>query len=341
MGGQKSWTLSVGAVVLCALLPAFLPSLPTSLPFLPPFPPSISAFLPCCLPALHASAASTPQEASFKSGSSELVVLPVVVTDKQGQFISDLTSDRFAVFDNGRRVPIEFFTSEDTPVTIGLVVDASGSMRAKIGEVVAATLAFAKSSNPDDELFAVRFNDDVKDAVTDAPFLLASDLARLEAAITSVRPDGQTALYDGIMSAIDHLSQGSRSRRALIVISDGGDNASTAALDDVLKRARASNAAIYTVGIYDEMDIDRNPRVLKALAETTGGERYLPRSPGDLLRVCHRIAREIRSGYTIGYVPPDRDGAYHNVRVVLDARPRKLNVRTRPGYFAAGRTSQR
>jgi len=213
-------------------------------------------------------------------------------------------------------------------------------MRPKIGEVVAATLSFARSSNPNDELFAVRFNDDVQAAVSDAPFLLASDLQRLQSAMTSVRPDGRTALYDGIMASLDHLSRGSRARKVLIVISDGGDNASSATLDDVLKRARDSNAAIYTVGIYDDNDIDRNPRVLKDLAHATGGERYLPRSPGDLLRVCNLIAREIRSGYTIGYAPPDRDGAYHHIRVVLDARPRKLNVRTRPGYFAAGRTSQ-
>jgi len=280
------------------------------------------------------------QEPSFRTDSSELVVLPVVVTDKQGRFISDLTTDHFAVFDNGRRVPIDFFTNQDTPVTVGLVIDASGSMRSKIGEVVAATLAFAKSSNPDDELFAVRFNDDVRHAVADAPFLLAGDVSRLEAAMTSVRPDGRTALYDGVMAALDHLSRGTRARKALIVISDGGDNASSAQLDDVLRRARDSNAAIYTVGIYDESDIDRNPRVLKALAQTTGGERYLPRSPGELLRTCNLIAREIRSGYTIGYVPPDHDGSYHHVRVVIDAQPRKLNVRTRPGYFAASRTSR-
>ena len=294
------------------------------------------AFLSFCL----AGATARAQEPSFRTDSSELVVLPVVVTDKQGKLVSDLTTDRFAVFDNGRRVPIDFFTNEDTPVTIGLVVDASGSMRSKIGEVVAATLAFAKSSNPNDELFAVRFNDDVRHAVADAPFLLASDVTRLEAAMTSVRPDGRTALYDGIMTALDHLSQGTRARKALIVISDGGDNASTAQLDDVLKRARDSNAAIYTVGIYDESDIDRNPRVLKALAQTTGGERYLPHSPSELLRTCNLIAREIRSGYTIGYVPPDHDGAYHHVRVVVDVQQRKLNVRTRPGYFAAARRSR-
>src|SRR5262245_1477075 len=180
----------------------------------------LAALLPFCFAGLSASA----QVPAFRSSSSELVVLPVIVTDREGRFISDLAAEQFAVFDNGRRVPIEFFTAEDTPVTIGLVIDASGSMRAKMGEVVAATLAFAKSSNPDDELFAVRFNDDVRDAVIDAPFLLASDLTRLEAAITSVHPDGRTALYDGVMSALDHLSKGTRSRKALILISDGGDN---------------------------------------------------------------------------------------------------------------------
>src|SRR4029077_4166637 len=118
--------------------------------------------------------------------SSELVVLPVVVTDKQGRYISDVPSQQFTVFDNGRRVPIELFTNEDTPVTIGLILDASGSMRAKLGEGVAAAVAFAKSSNPEDELFAVRFNDDVRDAVTDRRFLLASDLGTLESVLRAL-----------------------------------------------------------------------------------------------------------------------------------------------------------
>ena len=281
------------------------------------------------------------QEPVFKSGSSELVVLPVVVTDKQGRYVSDLPGDKFSVFDNGRRVPVELFTNEDTPVTVGLVIDASGSMRPKIGEVVAAALRFARLSNPQDELFAVRFNDDVQDLMPVPPFLLASDLAGLEAAVNSIHPDGRTALYDGLMDGLDHLTQGTRARKVLVVISDGGDNASEAKLETVLARARDSNAAIYTIGIFDQDDMDKNPGVLKSLAQTTGGERFLPRSPGDLLTACERIAREIRSGYTIGYVPPARDGAYHRVRVEIDpTSARRLNVRTRPGYFAAGRAAQ-
>jgi Ca-activated chloride channel homolog len=312
----------LGSAGLCAVA--------LSLPALPA-PPALPAF-----PALRA------QDASFRTGSSELVVLPVVVTDKQGRYISDLDRERFSVFDNGRRVPIEIFTNEDTPVTIGLIIDASGSMRLKMAEVVTAALAFARSSNPQDEVFAIRFNDDVKNVIRDRQFLLAHDLAALKVALRSMRPDGRTALYDALMAGIDQLTLGSRPRKVLVVISDGGDNASEVALDRVLARARESNAAIYTIGVFDDSDLDRNPGVLKSLARATGGERFLPRSPGELIQTCERIAREIRSGYTIGYVPPDRDGSYHQVRVdVQPSPPQKIKIRTRPGYFAAGRASQR
>ena len=284
---------------------------------------------------------SVAQEPVFRSGSTELVVLPVVITDKQGRYVSDVPRDRFSIFDNGRRVPIEIFTNEDTPVTVGLLVDASGSMRSKIGEVITAAVRFARTSNPEDELFAVRFNDDVQHVMPQRPFLLASDLAELETAIGAIHPDGRTALYDGLMAALDHLAKGSRARKVLIVVSDGGDNASDATLDAVLARARASNAAIYTIGLFDQDDMDKNPGVLKSLARTTGGERFLPHSAGELIAACERIAREIRGGYTIGYAPPARDGVYHRVRVeIAPAAGAKLNVRTRPGYVAAGTAAQ-
>ena len=302
--------------------------LSTFLPF------GLSAFPLFCL-------AASAQDASFRSSSSELVVLPVVVTDTQGRYISDLDRERFTVFDNGRRVPIDLFTNEDTPLTIGLIIDASGSMRLKMAEVVSASLAFARLSNPEDEVFAIRFNDDVQNVIRDRQFLLAQDLAPLNAALRSMRPDGRTALYDALMAGIGQLALGSRARKVLVVVSDGGDNASEATLDHVLARARESNAAIYTIGVFDANDLDRNPGVLKSLARATGGERFLPRSPGDLLQACERIAREIRSGYTIGYVPPDRDGSYHRVRVdVQPSTSQKTKIRTRPGYFAAGRASQ-
>jgi Ca-activated chloride channel family protein len=275
------------------------------------------------------------QEPIFRSGSSELVVLPVVVSDKQGRYVSDIARERFAVYDNGHPVPIELFTNQDTPVTIGLILDASSSMGPKLGEVLAASLALARSSNPEDELFALRFNDDVRDAVAGHRFLRAGDSVALEIAIASVRPDGRTALYDALVAGLDRLAEGSRPRKVLVVMSDGGDNASAATLDRVLVRARNSNAAIYTIGLFEDEDLDRNPGVLKSLANTTGAERFLPRSSGELLKACERIAREIRSGYTIGYIPPDHDGAFHRVRVDIQPSAR-LTIRTRPGYFAAG-----
>jgi len=305
-------------------------------------PFGLATFLPFCLATFQPFCLTvSAQDVSFRSGSSELVVLPVVVTDTQGRYISDLGRERFTVFDNGRRIPIEIFTNEDTPLTIGLIIDSSGSMRLKMAEVVSASLAFARLSNPQDELFAIRFNDDVQKVIRDRQFLLAQDQAALTIALRSMRPDGRTALYDALVAGIDQLALGSRARKVLVVISDGGDNASDAVLETVLARARESNAAIYTIGVYDADDVDKNPGVLKSLAHATGGERFLPRSPGDLLQACERIAREIRSGYTIGYVPPDRDGSYHRVRVeVQPSATQKIKIRTRPGYFAAGRTSQ-
>jgi len=275
------------------------------------------------------------QEPTFHSSSSELVVLPVIVSVKHGTYVSDIPRDRFAVFDNGVRMPIDFFSNEDTPVTIGLVVDASGSMGPKIGEVIAGAVSFARQSNPDDELFAIRFNDDVRDLMPDRRFIPASDQEALAATLTRIRTEGRTALYDALITALERLDEGAKPRKALVVISDGGDNASSATLETVLARARKSNAAIYTIGLFDDGDPDRNPGVLKELAQTTGGERFLPESAGPLLTACAHIAREIRSGYTIGYAPPARDGAFHRIRVVVEPPDGKhVDVRTRPGYFA-------
>jgi VWFA-related protein len=138
------------------------------------------------------------------------------------------------------------------------------------------------------------------------------------------------------MAGLERAEASSRPRKVLVLVSDGGDNASRASLADVLARARASNVTIYTIGLFEPDDDDANPGVLKALAATTGGERYLPQSAAPMIRACGHIAREIRSGYTLAYEPPDRDGSFHHVRVVVssvDGHP--LNARTRPGYFAA------
>jgi VWFA-related protein len=279
----------------------------------------------------------SPQEAEpprFRSASTELVVLPVVVTDRDGRFIADLPRERFIIYDNGRRQEPTLFTNEDAPVSVALVVDDSGSMRGKLGRVLAGSLAFARWSHPEDELFTFEFNDTVRDALGGRS-VKAEERALLEAALKTLVPEGRTALYDALVRALERLESAAHARKVIVLMSDGADNASRATLDDVLTRARRSNVTIYTIGLFAPGDPDTNAGVLKRLAETTGGDRFLPQSPGPLLQACERIAREIRSGYTIGYPPPDRDGMFHKVRVELDGTDRRrLTVRTRPGYFA-------
>jgi Ca-activated chloride channel family protein len=272
---------------------------------------------------------------SFTTGASELVVLPVTVTTGQGELVPDLTREQFVVLDNNRPQTVTLFSNEDAPVSIAIVVDNSGSMRGRVAQVLAATLVFARSSHPEDELFVFEFNDDVRD-VLGGSNVRAEDEDQLESALRTLVPEGQTALYDGLMAALERLDRATHARKIILLMSDGGDNVSRATLDDVLAHARRSNATIYTIGLFQRGARETNPGVLKTLASSTGGARFLPRSPGPMLRACSRIAREIRSGYTFGYVPPERDGRYHTVRVHLEGDgTRGLIVRTRPGYFAA------
>jgi Ca-activated chloride channel family protein len=285
--------------------------------------------------------AAQDQSPSFLASSSELVVLPVIVLDKRGGFVTDLGRERFAVYDNGQRREISLFTNEDTPVTVGLVIDNSGSMGPRMPEVIVGTTAFARSSNPDDELFTLAFNDSVVESGTRS-LLTPADGATLESQLRSMVPQGRTALYDALVAGLDRVEQGGQARKALVLMSDGGDNASRATLNDVLARARRSNVTIFSIGLFDEGDPDRNPGVLKSLAESTGGERFLPRSPSLLLQACTRIARELRSGYTIGFIPTERDGVFHRIRVAVEPdNGSKLSVRTRPGYFAASASTER
>ena len=275
----------------------------------------------------------TPASPTFRAAR-DLVVLPVTVTDRQEKLAGGLTEDRFAVFDNDRRQRIALFSNGDIPVSVALVIDDSGSTETRLGEVLAASIHLARASHPDDQLFVVEFNDRVRDALGGRP-LSAADLPELEQAIRTLRPLGRTALYDGLLSGLDRLEAGSHARKVLVLISDGGDNASRATLASVIARARASNVAIYTIGVFDPDDPDANTGVLQTLAKETGGERFLPRSAGPLLQAAEQIAREIRSGYTIGFEPPDRDGRYHRLRVQLTGPDsRGFKIRTRPGYVA-------
>ncbi len=268
----------------------------------------------------------------------DLVVLNATVRHPKGGFASDLREQDFEVYEDGVRQSLRLFLHEDVPVTVGLVVDHSGSTRTKLAEVVAAARTFVRASNPDDQMFVVNFNENVTLGLPAAiPFTNRAE--ELERAILKTPATGMTALYDAIARALDQLKAGSRDKKVLIVISDGGDNASGLNLAHVLKKAEQSSAMIYTIGIFDGDDPDRNPGVLRRLARETGGEAFFPAKLSEVLPVCERIARDIRNQYTLGYVSAStpRPGAYRSIRVA--ARPEgkgKLLVRTRAGYIAAG-----
>ncbi len=266
-----------------------------------------------------------------------LVVLHATVTDREGGFVSDLGEQNFEVYENGVPQRIQVFKNEDIPVTVGLVVDHSSTMRPKLVEVSAAARTFVRSSNRDDEMFVVNFNEKVSLGLP-ASLRFTNSTTELEKAITNTRGGGETALYDAIARALEELQAGSRDRKVLIVISDGGDNASLHNLDQVMKLAGQSSAVIYTVGLFDPEDPDRNPGVLKRLAQATGGEAFLPGQLSDVVAICERIARDIRHQYTIGYVPASLPGSvYRSIRVRARAKDRgNLSVRTRTGYIAGG-----
>jgi len=264
------------------------------------------------------------------------VVLHVTVTDHRGNFVFGLAPDDFRVYDGGVLQKIKYFAHEDIPVTAGLVIDNSGSMRAKRNEVIAGAEALARSSNPQDEIFVVNFNENVSFGLpANVPF--TDNIAQLQAALSRGVPSGETALNDAITAALAHLKNGSRDKKVLVVISDGGDNASKNTGSAVRAAAAHVDAIIYTIGIFDDQDRDQNPRALKQLAKESGGEAFFPRQLNKVVPICEQIAREIRSQYTIAYVPADSavDGSFRSVEVKAEAKGHgHLSVRTRTGYFA-------
>ena len=201
-------------------------------------------------------------------------------------------------------------------------------------EVLAAALAFARAGNTEDRLFVVHFNDQLRLGL-DVPF--TASIPKLEAALGRFTPEGTTALYDAIQLALIHLKKAEFDRKILLIISDGGDNSSGASLPDIVKLAQTSGVIIYCVGIYDDTDRDRNPRVLSELAELTGGRAYYPVELSDVTKDCVTIARDIRRQYTLGF-DGEADGEYHRVRAsALAPEGGELEVQTRTGYFAPKR----
>ncbi len=276
----------------------------------------------------------------------DLVVLHATVEDSKGAFVPDLKEQNFRVFENKTEQKISVFKREDVPVTMGLVVDNSGSMREKRAQVNAAAITFVKTSNPQDEVFVVNFNDEF---YLDLDKDFTNDPKELQEALERIDSRGSTALYDAVIGSLDHLKKGHKDKKVLLVITDGDDDASRKSFEYTVKAAQNSNALVYAVGVFSDYDqshdkrmVRRSKKILTELSEATGGAAYFPDTLEDVAPVCAQIARDIRNQYTLGYYPTNtaKDGTYRLVHVDVNERGHgKLVVRTRTGYYAKSETS--
>jgi len=293
-------------------------------------------------PAPSAPKQEIPQDTYKIKSQVSLVVLHVSVLNDRSVFVPGLMEENFRVLEDKAEQKLSVFKQEDVPVSFGLVVDNSGSMKAKRPQVNAAALTFVKTSNTQDEGFVVNFNDDY---YLDTEHDFTSDLAEMRTALERIDARGSTALYDAVIGSLDHLKKGTRDKKVLLVVTDGEDNASTHSLENAIERAQRSDAVIYAVGVFSDDDIKHDHRAMKKartalseLANATGGLAFFPETADDTEAICTQIAHDIRNQYTLGYYSTNtaHDGTFRAVQVQV-APPHnsgKLTVRTRTGYYA-------
>ena len=248
--------------------------------------------------------------------------------------MTDLQQKPFKVFENGVEQPIKIFRREDVPISLGIIIDNSGSMREKRQKVEAASLDLVRASNPQDEVFIVNFNDD---AFLDVP--LTSDIKKMEEGIARIDSRGGTAMRDAIDMSISYLKKhGRRQKKVLLVITDGNDNASNISLEKLVNRARDNEVLVYSIGLLNEEERHEArlaKRALDAISNDSGGLAFYPKGPAEVEAIAQLVAREIRNQYTIAYSPTvqQMDGSFRQIKVTVKG-PRHPVVRTRTGYYA-------
>ncbi len=287
------------------------------------------------------SAGSSQQQPSDQNGTfvirtdvDEVLLHATVVDDKQ-HIVTNLDRNAFAVFEDGKPQSIISFHHEDIPVAMGIVIDNSGSMREKRAKVNQAALNLVRSSNPQDEVFVVNFNDEY---YLDQDF--TNDLLLLKEALEKIDAKGGTALYEAVVASADHLKRNARlERKVLFVVTDGEDNASRETLEQAVKQLQDENGpSVYAIGILgDEDHPKRARRALEIITQRTGGLAFFPKTLDEVDEISRQVAHDIRNQYTIGYKPtnPKASGGFRTIRVEAKGKGHgKLMVRTKSGYYA-------
>jgi Ca-activated chloride channel homolog len=272
-----------------------------------------------------------------------LVVLHTTVNDDRGKFVDGLTQDNFRVYEDKVEQKLSIFKREDIPVSMGLVIDNSGSMRDKRPRVNEAALTLVQSSNPQDEAFVVNFNDDF---YLDLDKDFSSSIPELKEALERIDSRGSTALYDAIIGSLDHLKKGVKEKKVLLIVTDGEDNTSRNSLEKTLREIQKTSTVIYTIGLLgqeNKRSAKNAKRALTEIAQASGGLAFFPENVDDVHAICEQVAHDIRHQYTLAYYPSNgaKDGTFRTVHVdVIPPRGRgKLIARTRNGYYAPTATS--
>jgi len=267
-----------------------------------------------------------------------LVVLHTTVLDDRGKFVEGLGQDNFRVYEDKVEQKLSVFKREDIPVSMGLVIDNSGSMRDKRPRVNEAALTLVQNSNPQDEAFVVNFNDDF---YLDLDKDFSSSIPELKEALERIDARGSTALYDALIGSMEHLKKGKKDKRVLVAVTDGEDNTSRNSLEKAIRDIQKTDTVIYTVGLLSQESKRSAKNAKKALTEialASGGLAYFPENVDDVHSICEQVAHDIRHQYTLGYYPTNvaKDGSFRTVRVDVIAPhgKGKLVARTRNGYSA-------
>ncbi len=289
-----------------------------------------------CLPAAAQRAGAPRQQApfTFHANVGEVLVHATVL-DRHHRSIENLPESDFSIFENGVRQRIEYFAHEDAPVSVGILVDNSGSMRDKRPEVNKAALNFVRASNPQDEMFIVNFNDEY---YLDADF--TNQISKLQQGLDQIESRGGTALYDALIASLDYLNQNAKNdKRVLLVVTDGDDDASRYTLEQTVRMLQAENPPlIYCIGLIDSDDTRSMKkdaeRALNSLANATGGVAFFPKNLRQVDAITRQVAQDIRTQYTFAYHSNQTGSGFRAIRVeVKDPKLTHLTVRTRKGYF--------
>lgn len=293
-------------------------------------------------------ASKSPQEnpqKDFKIGVNvDLVVVHTSVVDKTGQFVSGLKKESFKVFEDGVNQNIVSFSQEDVPVSLGIVIDTSGSMRDKFDNVIKAALAFIRASNPNDEEFLIGFNDQTE-LIED----YTNDVDSISDDLNNTVVTGGTALWDAIYLSVQKAQKGSKPKKAVIVITDGEDKDSYYKLDEMVAKVQESDVQVYSIGLlnavpdkglfghWTKTEPEKAHDALQRISDETGAKAFFPKDISEIHSIVSQIAFELRNQYSIGYFSSNaaRDGTWRRLKVALDApATAALRVRNRLGYFA-------